>query len=227
MQRADFAEHCETLRMHIFACIGVLLFFLTLVFFSQNICYDFVLAQAPKLYFIAVYEPFVVRCKIVVFFAALCAFPIVAEIGRRYLHEMIKVSWLFSVYAAVACMVSVAAVQFFLIRNAVMFFVSMAGQTVPMLGLDSYVSLWIFLFFMVASAMLLPVVFWIVFVTFDVSPDRLRSQRAVALVSAFVIAAVVTPPDVFSQSIVGIILYGSYEAMIIALSFRRTSIRGR
>src|SRR6185295_5351753 len=48
-----------------------------------------------------------------------------------------------------------------------------------------------------------------------VSTEGLRSKRRYAIVIAFVIAAVLTPPDVVSQLALAIPLIGFYEASIL------------
>lgn len=48
-----------------------------------------------------------------------------------------------------------------------------------------------------------------------ISNSGLRKKRKIAFVSAFILGAVLTPPDVFSQIIVGLTLYIFYEIVIL------------
>jgi sec-independent protein translocase protein TatC len=49
-----------------------------------------------------------------------------------------------------------------------------------------------------------------------VTPQQLKEARGYALVGIFVLAAVITPPDVVSQLLLAIPMYLLYEAGIIA-----------
>jgi sec-independent protein translocase protein TatC len=45
--------------------------------------------------------------------------------------------------------------------------------------------------------------------------EKLKSSRGYVLIGTFVIAALITPPDVVSQSVMAIPMYGLYEAGIL------------
>jgi len=62
----------------------------------------------------------------------------------------------------------------------------------------------------------LPVALVILVLLGWVTPAQLKEARGYALVGIFVLAAVITPPDVVSQLLLAIPMYLLYEAGIIA-----------
>ena len=99
------------------------------------------------------------------------------------------------------------AVDFFLV----------AGDSLatPMLSIDKYVS---FLFgFLVpfGVAFQLPVVLYLTTRVGLTTPDMLRSKRKYVILAIFVLAAILTPPDVVSQVALGLPMCGLYEIGIL------------
>ena len=78
-----------------------------------------------------------------------------------------------------------------------------------------YYELTISLLMCFGFAFQLPIVIALLALAGVVKSSMLRKGRKFALLIIFVVAAVVTPPDPFSQFILGIPLYGLYEAGII------------
>ena len=64
-----------------------------------------------------------------------------------------------------------------------------------------------------------PVAIVLLVLTGFVTPKQLRAQRQYVLVGAFVVAAVLTPPDVLSQLLLAIPAYLLYEVGIVAASW--------
>lgn len=59
-----------------------------------------------------------------------------------------------------------------------------------------------------------------------ISADRLRSNRRIFIVAAFILGALVTPPDIPSQLMVAIPLIGMYELSILYARFRNSASLG-
>jgi sec-independent protein translocase protein TatC len=75
------------------------------------------------------------------------------------------------------------------------------------------------LFFAFGVAFETPVAIVLLVLTGFVTPKQLRAQRQYVLVGAFVVAAVLTPPDVLSQLLLAIPAYLLYEVGIVAASW--------
>ena len=102
-------------------------------------------------------------------------------------------------------------------RGIQVIFILVAGDSLatPMLSIDKYVS---FLFgFLVpfGVAFQLPVVLYLTTRVGLTTPDMLRSKRKYVILAIFVLAAILTPPDVVSQVALGLPMCGLYEIGIL------------
>lgn len=84
--------------------------------------------------------------------------------------------------------------------------------------LDSYISTFTTLTFLMGVVFQLPVFAYILGKMGFLDADLLRKYRAYAFVIIMIIAAIITPPDIFTLILVTIPIYGLYEASILVLS---------
>ena len=87
-----------------------------------------------------------------------------------------------------------------------------------MTDISSYLDFVLVLFLAFGLAFELPVALVILVLLGWVTPAQLREGRGYAVVGIFVIAAIVTPPDVISQLMLAIPMCLLYEAGILAAS---------
>lgn len=83
--------------------------------------------------------------------------------------------------------------------------------------LDSYISTFITLTFMMGVVFQLPVFAFILGKMGFIDADMLRQYRAYAFVLIMIVAAIITPPDLFTLVLVTIPIYGLYEISILVL----------
>jgi sec-independent protein translocase protein TatC len=88
-------------------------------------------------------------------------------------------------------------------------------MVVNQISLSSYISTVTSTILGVGVVFELPVVIYVLAKIGIVTPDLLRKNRKYALVIILIIAAIITPPDVFSQTIATIPLYALYEISIL------------
>ena len=120
----------------------------------------------------------------------------------RYLFFIALILFLSGVIFCYYCVYWLA-VDFFIIQGS--------GLAVPMLSIDKYVG---FLFSFVipfGCAFQLPVAVYILAKLNLTSYKSLASKRKYILLAIFIIAAILTPPDVISQIALGIPLYALFE----------------
>lgn len=108
---------------------------------------------------------------------------------------------------------------------ALRFFISMAPPGVKvMTDIGSYLSFAMTLFFSFGLAFELPIVEVVLVSVGLLGIERLRKWRPYMIVGSFVIGMLLTPPDMFSQTLLAVPLYGLYELGIL---LSRAALRRR
>lgn len=110
------------------------------------------------------------------------------------------------------------AFAFFLVLPAVFgFLTSVTPEGVAMMtDIHAYLNFVLVIFLAFGLSFELPVALVILSLLGWVTPTQLREWRGYAVVGMFVLAAIITPPDVISQLMLAIPMYLLYEAGIIA-----------
>lgn len=90
-------------------------------------------------------------------------------------------------------------------------------EIVNTITLDSYISTFTTLTFMMGIVFQLPVFAFILGRMGFIDADMLRGYRSYAFVIIMIIAAIITPPDLFTLIMVTIPIYGLYELSILVL----------
>jgi len=234
-----FISHLVELRERIVkAGAGVLLIFLGLVYWAPDIfnLFSRPLIQAlPKNGHMIVTDvtgSFFVPMKVTLLAAFLIALPwVLYQVWRfvapgLYSHEKRMIMPLVvSSYVLFLCGVAFA---YFLVFPTV--FKVMAHYNAPLgaemsTDIDKYLSFAMTTFLAFGITFEVPVVVMVLVRFGIVSLDKLRQVRPYVVVGAFIIAAVVTPPDVMSQLLLAVPLWLLYELGLIlaAIFIRKTA----
>lgn len=91
------------------------------------------------------------------------------------------------------------------------------NEIVNTITLDSYISTFITLTFMMGVVFQLPVFAFVLGKMGFIDADMLKQYRSYAFILIMIIAAIITPPDIFTLIIVTIPIYGLYEVSILVL----------
>ncbi len=230
-------------RLGIAVAVFVVLFLISVVPFpgtaSNSIAYQvFVFLQAPlaeileargggRMIFTALHEGFFTQIK-VGFFTALCVtFPILSIQIWKFvapgLYQNEKKAFLpFLIATPVLFLTGAAMVYYVVTPMAWNFFISFemggAEGALPIElepRISEYLSLMMRLIFAFGLAFELPVVLLLLARAGLVSHQGLAEKRKIAIVVAFVAAALLTPPDVISQLLLAIPIILLYEISII------------
>jgi sec-independent protein translocase protein TatC len=175
-----------------------------------------------KLIAVGVFSPFFVPLKVLIMGAVLLSLPwlfyqawmFVAP--GLYSHEK-KFAIPLILFGSLLAYVGIGFVQFFVLDQMFAFIQKFAPASVAATpDIASYVDAIMSLYIAFAAAFQVPIVVMLLVRFNIVTIDKLRGFRGYFIVVAFVIAAVVTPPDVISQLALAIPMCLLYEVGILA-----------
>ena len=184
-----------------------------------------------KLIYTAIFEAFFVEIKVAFFAATFFSFPVFATQLWRFvapgLYAKEKRAFLpFLLATPVLFIVGASMAYFMAIPVALEYLLGFGGnvggveqEALP--GVDNYLNFVMKFIFGFGVSFLLPVLLMLLERAGIVTLEQLKSARRYAIVGAFAIAAVLTPPDVVSQLLLAIPLCILYELALIAIWFTR------
>lgn len=169
-----------------------------------------------------VISPFVVPLKITLMSAFLLALPVVLYQAWAfvapglYMHEK-KLVLPLVISSTVLFMIGVAFCYFFVFGKVFAFIQSFAPKTITAApDIEAYLSFVLTMFIAFGAAFEVPVVVVVLARMGLVSIEKLKEFRSYFVVLAFIIAAIITPPDVVSQLALAIPMCVLYEVGIWA-----------
>lgn len=182
-----------------------------------------------KLIYTKLYEAFFVQIRVAFFAAFFLAFPIIAmqlwafvapglyaKEKKAFLPFLIATPLLFLLGGALA--------YYFVMPTAFRFFLKFEGnlggieqEAMPAIG--DYLSLVMHFILAFGIAFLLPILLMLMERAGLVTRDQLKRGRRYAILVAFIVAAIATPPDVLSQLMLAVPLMLLYEISLIAIWF--------
>ncbi len=227
----SFISHLIELRQRLMRAAGAVLALFLVFFFAwpgAGAIYDFLalplmsaLPDGAKMIATGVITPFMVPMKVTALAAFLVALPYVLYQAWAFvapgLYEHEKRLALPLVVASTALfLLGVAFCYYFVFGRVFAFIHEFAPKSItPAPDIEAYFSFVITMFLAFGVTFEIPVVVVVLVRMGIVTIDKLKEARPYAIVGAFVIAAVVTPPDVLSQFMLAVPMCLLYEAGII------------
>ena len=229
-----FVSHLIELRDRLIrACVAIgVCFGILMIWPGSGDLYDLMAAplveHLPKggtLIATSVISPFLVPLKITLMAAFMLALPVVLYqvwafvAPGLYTHEK-KLVLPLVVSSTLLFFAGVAFCYFFVFGKVFTFIQSFAPKSVSaMPDIEAYLSFVLTMFIAFGAAFEVPIAVVVLARLGIVSIDKLKEFRAYFVVLAFIIAAVLTPPDVVSQLSLAIPMVILYEVGIIAAGF--------
>jgi len=186
-------------------------------------------AGQGKIIYTDIFEAFFAEIKVAFFSAMMVAFPVIATQVWRFvapgLYAKEKRAFLPFLLMTPILFLSGAALAYFVAMPVALKFLlgysgnvgGVAQEALP--GVGNYLSFVTKFIFGFGVGFLLPVLLMLLERAGLVTRTQLRNGRRYAIVGAFAVAAVLTPPDIVSQLLLAVPLCLLYELAIIAIWF--------
>ena len=227
-----FISHLVELRDRLMrALLAVLVAFLCLLPWASNI-YDLLarpmmkaLPPGTKMIATGVITPFMVPIKVTLLVALVAALPVVLYQAWAFIapglyrHEK-RFALPLVIGSTLLFMLGMAFCYFFVFGTVFSFIAKFAPSSItPAPDIEQYFSFVMTMFLAFGTTFEVPVIVLLLVRFGVVSLDKLKEMRPYAIVGAFIIAAVVTPPDVTSQVLLAVPMCLLYEFGLLLARF--------
>jgi len=229
-QEDSFMSHLIELRKRLMIAVGAVMavFVVLFIYPSPSYMYDLLaqpmlasLPQGTRMIATGVITPFMVPVKVTLMAAFVIALPVVLYQAWAfvapglYRHEK-RLALPLIVSSTLLFIAGMAFCYFVVFRTVFHFIAGFAPQSItPAPDIEAYVSFVMTMFMAFGVTFEVPVAVVLLVRTGLVSLDKLKASRGYVVVGAFVIAAVVTPPDVISQFLLAVPLCLLFEVGLI------------
>ena len=230
-------EHLVELRTRLMYAAGGFLVAFLVCFYFANPMFDFLVEplagiwegeEDRRMIYTALHEKFFTNIKVAFFAAAFISFPIIAAQIWMFvapgLYKNEKSAFLpFLIATPLLFLMGASMVYYFVMPVAWQFFASFQSlgaegalpiEMLPKVG--EYLSLVMRLIFAFGISFELPVLMTLLARVGIVNSEGLKKKRRYAIVAAFAVAAILTPPDPLSQISLAIPIILLYEISIIS-----------
>ena len=227
-------SHLIELRQRLMHAVGAVLVLFVVLFIWPGSGYIYDLLAAPlmsalpegaKMIATGVITPFMVPVKVTALAAFLVALPYVLYQAWAFVapglyeHEK-KLALPLVVGSTVLFLLGVAFCYYFVFGKVFAFIHNFAPKSItPAPDIEAYFSFVITMFLAFGVTFEIPIVVIVLVRMGLVSVEKLRDARPYVIVGAFIIAAVVTPPDVLSQFMLAVPMCLLYEAGLFLARF--------
>jgi sec-independent protein translocase protein TatC len=230
----SFISHLVELRQRLVRAVGVVLAIFVVLFLypGSGFIYDVLalplmnaLPEGSKMIATGVITPFMVPVKVTALVGFMVALPYVLYQAWAFVapglyeHEK-RLAMPLIVASTVLFFTGVAFCYFFVFGKVFAFIHDFAPKSItPAPDIEAYFSFVITMFLAFGITFEIPIVVIVLVRMGIVTVEKLRDARPYVVVGAFVVAAIVTPPDVLSQFMLAVPMCLLYEAGLFLARF--------
>jgi sec-independent protein translocase protein TatC len=221
----SFFTHLEELRKRLIFCVITIAITSVVAYNQTTTVLKYLSKPLGSLYFLSPVEAFIARMKITLFCGLYLALPIVlyqvwkfVEAGlhdneRRSIFSLVVFSFLLFTVGGVFA-------YFVMLPIGLKFLLSCGTLTLqPIISVEKYITFVVGLVLSFGLVFQLPIIIFFLTKIGIVNPRILFKQQRYAILIIFIVAAILTPPDVFSQFLMAIPLLVLYELSILISVF--------
>ena len=225
-EKLSLRDHLLALRKVIIVCLGAIAvcFFAAFYFIIDPLLKWItapIEARGVEVIYTAVSEALTTKLKVALVTAVVLAFPVIIWQVWSFIKPALypkerrsfRVFFFFALMLFVLGIVFCYASVFFLAID--FFMVTGENLATPMLSLDKYINFLFGFLLPFGVAFMLPVFIYITTRIGLTTPQMLASKRKFVILAIFVLAAILTPPDVVSQIMLGLPMLLLYEIGIL------------
>jgi sec-independent protein translocase protein TatC len=230
----SFISHLVELRQRLVRAVAAILVFFVALFFwpGSGAIYDFLAAplmnalpEGAKMIATGVITPFMVPVKVTALVAFMIALPYVLYQAWAFVapglyeHEK-RLALPLVVASTVLFLLGVGFCYYFVFGKVFAFIHDFAPKSItPAPDIEAYFSFVITMFLAFGITFEIPIVVVVLVRMGLVTVQQLKHARPYVIVGAFIVAAVVTPPDVLSQFMLAVPMCILYEAGLLCARF--------
>jgi len=222
----SFLDHLEELRWRLLKSIVSIVVFMLAAFFISDYVLEFLLLPMQdinaqiSMQVLKVQTIFVIKLEIALILGIILSLPVIlyqlwAFIAPGLLPKEKKYIWPIIFFAMLSFLVGASFAYFIIIPYALEFFLGLAPSTVSNnIAIDFYMGFILRLILVFGIVFELPILSVVLAKLGLITPQFLRKYRRHAIVTIFIVGAILTPPDPTTQVFLAIPLVILYEVTI-------------
>jgi len=225
-EKLPFTMHLEELRWRLIYCMVTVAVAFAALYGVSDYIFQFIRKPLDMdLVFLAPAEAFFVYLKIAFYMAIVASIPMILyqawefiapgllESERRYTGAFVVLGTVFFIIGASFC-------YFVVLPYGLKFLIGFGGEGLkPMISVGNYISFVFKIALAFGVIFEMPIVIVFLAKMGLVTPESLAKKRSYFIVGSFIVSAILTPPDVFTQVIMAVPMLILFELSIIASRF--------
>lgn len=219
-KRISLFEHLSELRRRFFVCAIAVLVGSVMTYFYVDIILEILRGPIETLVFIAPQEAFLVNLKVAFWSGTFLASPVIFFEVWRFVSVALSEQekrhlFLYAFLSFCSFLIGVTFAYLVVFPIGLKFLLSFTSSELqPMLSISKFVSFVLMLLVAFGLVFELPLLSFFLSKLGLISPEFLIRKRKHAVIAMFIIAALLTPPDIFTQLLMAGPLLGLYEISI-------------